>query len=219
MTRAGYAKTRTLRLTVRKLNLTQLAPGDLLYSLPTICDVIPGVREGSTKVGKRVLELHEDDWRQIELVAAAHRRELQICLQGIERIYETERTPGGAFKSLHVRKEIPDPLSGVALTMEALMGAVPRARKLEGLAYQQGLGLIEGGFAVEGDGLTLFGIERNNGVEVCCFRFETSENLQSHSRSLARLTDGLDVVLVDWCRARAVDASEAALGTYLSSLS
>jgi hypothetical protein len=218
VTRAEYAKSRTLRLSVRKLDLTQLSPGDILYSLPTICDVIPPLREGSSKAGKRVLELHEDDWRQVELVSSLHRKALETELKSIELIFAAQRTPGGAFKSLHVRKEIPEPLSDVTLSMATLRAALPNARVFDGLGYQHAPGLIEGGFAFEASGLTIFGLEQDSRVAACCFRFQKLEKAQDHARTLARLTRDMDVVLVDWCKASVTETSESALGAYFASL-
>ena len=39
---------------------------EFLYSLPSICDHIPGVVLGSSREWQQVFELHEDDWRQVD---------------------------------------------------------------------------------------------------------------------------------------------------------
>jgi DNA-binding transcriptional ArsR family regulator len=54
-----------LVLTVRRL--TTVSPQDVLYSLPTICHALPAVGPAATR--DDCLELHEDDWRQVELVS------------------------------------------------------------------------------------------------------------------------------------------------------
>ncbi len=105
VTRAEYERSRELRLELARITVGAVPTGDLLFSLPTICDFIPGVAAGTTKLGKQVLELHEDDWRQVELVAASLRAEVGAELAAVRAIYDHDRDPGGAFRKLHVRKE------------------------------------------------------------------------------------------------------------------
>src|SRR2546423_1435250 len=59
---AEFVASGRLVLTVRRLTVS---PQDVLYSLPTICDALPVVGPAPTRVD--CLELHEDDWRQVEL--------------------------------------------------------------------------------------------------------------------------------------------------------
>src|SRR6185369_10925568 len=54
--------TRTGALTITLSKVTRIAPQDILYSLPTICDVVPSVAANSSRKGKHVFELAEDDW-------------------------------------------------------------------------------------------------------------------------------------------------------------
>src|SRR5215470_2401386 len=72
MTRAEFEKSRQLTLVLRKLKIESVAVDKLLYSIPTLNDWTPGIAAGTTKLGKRVLELHEDDWQQVELVSRIH---------------------------------------------------------------------------------------------------------------------------------------------------
>ena len=214
VTRAEYVRSRALRLTVRRLNLASMPPGELLYSLPTICDAIPAVEAGTSKLGKNVLELHEDDWRQVELIASVNRAEAQDCLKKIRGIFETQRASSVGFRSVHVRTEVAAPLRGSQLTSDALRSTFASARELDGLGYQGVAGLIGGGFALEATGVTVFGLARGENVEVCCFHFRPEPTLPDEAEALSSLMAATNTLLVDWCRAAEVEADPAALKRY-----
>lgn len=189
MTRAGYTATRKLQLFLQPITVEHIQPGELYYSLPTLCDAIPGVIEGSTKTDKRVLEIHEDDWRQVELVTRAQQAAVEADLAKIREIYEHKRTTSGAFETLHVRQAVPEPL-GQALTMQTLREAFPPKQDLEGLAYRGVAGVIEDAFAYETEGAFLYGQVRDGQVLACCFL-----------KADGVPTVPADFLLVDWVRA------------------
>src|SRR5581483_4190115 len=100
----------------------------------------PPLAPGTTKHGN-VLELHEDDWRQVELVARSQGVEVCRCLGHIDRIYAEERTPGGAFRQLHVRTEVAEPLPDSRLRLEEVRAAFgARLTAFDGLGYRQAAG-------------------------------------------------------------------------------
>src|SRR5579885_2574053 len=82
MTAAEFIQTGQLTVTLAKIS--RVNPQDILYSLPTICDAIPAIAEGSTKLRKRVFELHEDDWRQREFISVDHRDAIEAEFASIE---------------------------------------------------------------------------------------------------------------------------------------
>jgi hypothetical protein len=161
MTRAEYERSGELRLTMQKIQISKMPPGEILFSLPTICDYIPGIAARTSKLNRKVLELHEDDWRQVELVSQANQAEMDGCLAQIRRIYMEARTDSGFFKKIHVRKEVARPLEGCQLAFNDLGKYFGSLVQLDGLAYRDVAGLIEGGFACESEsGLCLYGSER-----------------------------------------------------------
>ncbi len=56
-----------------KVKSQKVAASEILSSLPTLCDRIPVPAAGTRKLSKNVLELHEGDWRPIELVCTGKR--------------------------------------------------------------------------------------------------------------------------------------------------
>jgi hypothetical protein len=218
VTRAEYVKAGELRLTVRLVKVQNIPPDKLLFSLPTICDAIPGVAEGSSKLGKNVLDLHEDDWRQVELVAVTLLDEARACLAKIERVHAEERTPGGAFKKLHVRSELAAPITRGALRLATLQSAFSSGvTAYDGLAYRGVAGLVEGGFAFKtGGGLAVYGVEAGGGVTtVGLVVGAKGPDLEADARGLARLLRESELALIDWCRVEVVGAEDAQVLAYL----
>ena len=66
-TKAEFAGSGKLTLRLHRIETVDLS--DLLYSLPSICDRLPGT-EGTPR-STDDLVLAEDDWRQFELVSGA----------------------------------------------------------------------------------------------------------------------------------------------------
>jgi hypothetical protein len=220
VTRAEFVASGELRLNVRKVSLQKMPPGELLYSLPTICDGIPGIAAGTSKLSKRVLELHEDDWRQIELVSAAYSDEVRACLAKIDRIYEKERTPGGAFNKVYVREELAAPIAAGALTPAALMSYFPSGvTSYDGLAYRGVAGLIGAGFAFgTAASLVLYGVAPAGLVTTVGLVLDgVASDLEADARSLANVLRANELTLVDWCRVQVVDGQGDHVLDYLRS--
>ncbi len=107
LTAEEFIQTGKLVLTLQKVVKVQTE--HILFTLPTLCNEIPPIVVGSTKQGKNILELHEDDWRQIEFVSHTYRPAINSELAHIMRIYREASVNDGrvlGFKSLHVRQHI-----------------------------------------------------------------------------------------------------------------
>ncbi len=87
MTAAEFARTGRLTLTLAKI--LSVPTKDIRYSLPTITDATPAVAPGTSKAHKKALTIHEDDWRQIELISASYAAAIREQFEGIGRIYDT----------------------------------------------------------------------------------------------------------------------------------
>jgi hypothetical protein len=221
MTRAECQTTGRLRLTLRRIQVVTNIPADqLLYSLPTICDAIPPTAPGTTKIGRRVLQLHEDDWRQIELVSRSLLAEVRAGLARIERIFAVARTPEGAFRDLHLRTEVAAPLEGCRLAVAEIRTAFgPSAVVYEGLGYRDAAGLVDGGFALRtAAGMEVYGQEHDGvATALSLLLHGAGPGITEDAPALTELMRGHDLCLVDWCAVQVIEDPGTAVADYLKS--
>jgi hypothetical protein len=196
MTRVEYVKSRKLTLVLRKIKIETVPVDKILYAIPTLNDWTPAIAEGTTKLGKRVLELHEDDWRQIELVSRIHAETVESELAGVRRARESRVGPG--FKAVHIRKRLTSPLAECNLTLAGLDRALSGAQPFEGLAYRQVAGLIANGFALEVDGTAVYGLI-SDGLVTNCGLLHLPD---PPPKSIVDLCGEHGLLLVDWCAAQ-----------------
>lgn len=193
MTREGYEKAGELRVFLRKIEVVEVDPRTILFSMPTVCDALPEVEQGTSKLGRQIFELQDDDWRQLELVAAAEEAEVQAGFAKIREVMATQRAESGGFKNLHLRKEAAAPLLNTGLTLAQLQAAFPNARPYQGLGYLGIAGTIAHGFAFELDGLVLYGVEHLGVLDVLALHGLTDPTV------VAPLMKAHQLLLVDWC--------------------
>lgn len=194
MTRAEYAETGRLTIVMRKIEITRVSPNDILYSLPTINDVLPAIAPGSTKLGKNVLELHEDDWRQVELISRELREIVAAELVQIRRILGERTGPG--FKEIHVRKQPASPLVERHITFDSLVRALPNARQLDGVAFTNVAGLVANGFAIESGDMRVYGLVQDGSITTLALQ----QPAPAIPHTLVGLASEQGLLLVDWCR-------------------
>lgn len=172
-------------------------PSLILFSLPTICAELPGASAESVR--REGTRLHEDDWRQVELVANVHA--LAICdnFQAINEI-RSERS-GLGFVRIHIREEPHDPLRGLNIGLDCVVEALgAEYRVADGLALIPGGRRIADAFAFVGPHSTVYGIERG-GIVTTLGVHPTSEvtgRPDSGVDALAQLAEQHDAYLVDW---------------------
>jgi hypothetical protein len=218
MTAQEFRQTGTLRIELREVEYAMVDPSELLYSLPSISNELPPIAEGSTKLGRNVLELHEDDWRQVEFVALAHQPAIATAFAAIERIYTEHRKDSG-FDELHIRNEVPAPLEGTSLTVAGLRGAVGETVTwLDGVSFHGVAGRVEGSFAVKlPSGPALYGLQREGRISVLGLHHtKASAAIEGDARLLAALAAKHQLCLVDWCRVEQLPPSAERLQAWLS---
>ncbi len=199
-TKAEFATTKQLSIGLRRL--AQLDPSELLFSLPTLCGAaLPAVAIPSKSEGIAVL--HEDDWRQCELVSLRHAPAIAAELADIRRIHAEEAAAVG-WRKIHVRERIGEPLTpGLGWGKVAqLVGNI--TAPLGGIAFgQRETPVANARGAILAERVILWGVD---GVDTGSLSALCLENLDSASPTtiskLQRLTDALSCALVDWCRCR-----------------
>jgi hypothetical protein len=211
VTAAEFRRTGELVLIVRKANpVVMIDPGEVLFSLPTINDYLPGIAPGSSKLNQDVIELHEDDWRQVEWVSGSAGKVIASELDAIRRIYETERVEHG-FRKVHLRKEIRSPLAGCGVRLEDLIESMgPSATRLAGVSYRDVAGIVESSFALRFlSSVEVYGVAPGGVIEaLCCANRRTNNAPQPDVDNLAGFAARHNLVLVDWCAAAAIGPVE-----------
>jgi hypothetical protein len=215
--RVSYTKSGKLTLKVRKVE--EISTKDILFSLPTICDYI-GATIPTDRQAKQIFEMHEDDWRQVELISKALLPKIDTELASITEIYSDQRNPSGFFQKLHVRSLIKEPIDESSkLTLSRLKSQLKSTTTFDGIGYYTsggptGNGIVENGFAFEGaGGLIVYGQVSN---DLCTMVGITASHVDDPVQTaavLASLINEFDLVFVDWCRASTIE-SQAQIELY-----
>jgi hypothetical protein len=175
-------------------------PSRLRFSLPTICDEIPA-STADPAAASDVL-IHEDDWRQFELVALIHRKAILDNFAAIHEI--TSESTGVGFDRIHVREEPRLPLRGLDVRRGQLTaGLGPSFSEPVGVAFRSQPARLPGAFAYVGPSSTLYGIDYN-GVLMTVGVLLTghSDGPDAGVAALMQLADQLDACVVDWLAAQ-----------------
>jgi hypothetical protein len=139
---------------------------DLLYSTPTINDFIPStVSRSSLEASAECIQIHEDDWRQFELIDAKYKNEIDAELADISKIWDEHSVSLGhddtAFRKTHIRKRIPVPvqISISRADFEALVG-----EKMIPMSYLGYQGILQNAYAAQVDNLLIYATIQNDQV-------------------------------------------------------
>lgn len=222
MTAEEFGQTGKLVLTLRKI--IRMSPKDILFSLPTLCNEIPALLSDSTKRGKDVLELHEDDWRQIEFVSVSHRDSIDFELAKIRSIYQEASIDTGrflAFKTLHVREQINTPLhDGIPLSEFTKFFPSVLQKQCEGVSFQQDDRLVDGGFAFQAFPVLLYGQHTGGIIKILGIRVveRAPEDNKDIVHFLQNFMSTYNLYLIDWCRMQLITAEAEAIDTFLKGI-
>jgi hypothetical protein len=178
-------------------------PNKLLFSLPTICDPMPAFEETAAPAGASWL--HEDDWRQIEFVAAANRDYIGQQLEALAA-FKRQHWQGAGWDSVYVRAEHPTPLVATGLYLDKDQDLTTSA-----LTIGEPPRLVRGGFALsDGSDWFIYGQRAADGqlVQMGLWRGR-SEISDRMAEMLSSFAQAAHLMLVDWERDTVVDTSSA----------
>jgi hypothetical protein len=207
-----------LVLMLRRTDL--MPPGDILYSLPTICDVLPSA--APAELGADLFEVHEDDWRQAEMVSADLRDVVDAELRAIRAIHQDHARRDAAghltgFEAIHVRTRPARPLP-TPLPRQRMLSLLPPADcQYAGVTFTGSAGAVAGSFAVAVGPVSLYGLADGDAVHVLCVRADptpATELPPDLIRGLGQIMQEFDVSIVDWPRCSIIEP--ATLRDYLS---
>ncbi|AUG75198.1 hypothetical protein CFP65_0217 [Kitasatospora sp. MMS16-BH015] len=194
--RAGYLAAGQLVLTLAAQQTVD--PNEVGFTLPTILAELPPLTPADETA--QDLVLHEDDWRQAELVERACWPEVAAELAKIRQVYEQHSRVVGegegavrVFEEIHLRQGPAAPLTG-GLTRQRLFELLSVEREYAGVALRNGQGRVAESFAAQAGPVTFYGTSREGRVAVLGLAAVTGE-----SPELEALVREFDLVVVDWC--------------------
>jgi len=195
-TRQQYTKAK--KLTLRLQRIERIDPGEILFSLPSICDGIPGL--GTTPASEVDYQLADDDWRQIEFISRQCAASADEEIEAIRRIHKEAKAEVG-WSEIHVRKT-PEPPIASELPLAEVVQLFDVSTPLPGVTYFGSPAQINDGFSVAlPSGPTLYGITSLGKIRVLALAHESVGTYDA--RSIERLTElarRYDLDLVHWCR-------------------
>lgn len=204
MNASEFLKTRKLRLVLQKVRM--IDPKEILYTLPTICNFLGEVNK-EIEITGRELTIHEDNWRNVELVSLKFVEEISDNLKEISRIHEAERVRQG-FRKLHLRKDIEQPFESVRFPFAEL-------EKFEKSRIYAGLGYLKNGLVVDGfafstvGGLTWYGRQTGNFIqELCLASCLSNDQTEQEVEILAKMMGQYHLGFVDWSRVFFVNSEQ-----------
>jgi hypothetical protein len=214
-TAAEFVASGSLVLTLSRIR--QMDPREIKYSLPTFFNPLPPT-ETVVGAGERFV-MHEDDWRQTELVSRQLAAEVEAELRVIQQIHQQHsRTVGEGpssvrvFDKIHIRQAPITPLA-LGVSQQRLFELLPAVDKsYAGVGYRDEQGRVVDSFAVAVGPFTLYGQAARGHVTVLCLAVSGDAPRPGAGTELAvgleQAMREFDLLLVDWCAGRLLDASD-----------
>lgn len=205
MNSSEFLQTGQLRLVLQKVAMVD--PSKILFSMPSICNSLAEVDEVPKTTGSE-LTVHEDNWRNIELISRAQRNEIVTNLKAIYRIHN-EESVGQGFKTMHLREDILFPFKSVNLPLSELDN-FEKTKTFSGLSFLNQNKIVIDGFAfLTTGGITWFGRQKDGLVrELCIATCASNDQTMKDVEILVKLMEKYDLVFVDWCRVVLLNSSE-----------
>ena len=205
---------------LRLRRIESVDPQKILFSLPTIWHAYPPT-EGPLLEGRELL-LHEDDWRQVELVSLSQEGVVDEELAEIAEVLDTSRVEGVGFRKIHVRKRLEQPLQGVELSLEHLRRTFESATESQVVLHDSSHCVTDSFSFFLTREVALYGVCDAAGVGVLAVAALGHERESVPLPGVRRLADEYGLLVVDWCGARKAKAADSAfedvlVGFYSSS--
>lgn len=202
MTSSEFSKSRELTLIMKKtIVIKNVDPNTLLVTLPTISNGLPLIKPGSSKLNKKVFEMKEDDWRQIDILPDTEWEQAEKNLAAIREIYAEKKCSenGTTFNSIHIREGLDDPFSGRPIKKVLLCSDFPGATEYEGVSFRNVAGIVKNSFALGlHNGLTLYGL-----IKTGCFCtlsvWVEKDTSKAALEDLSRILEKYGLFIIDWC--------------------
>ncbi len=208
-----FGRTGALRLTLSKVSY--INPKDILYTLPTIENAVPRPNSNLTTTDHHTIEVHEDDWRQIEFVSVHFILEIEAEAADIETIYREQSVNNGqflGFRRIHLRKRIPEPIHPPLSLKDIEMILGKAEASFEGVSFERMPGIVPDSFAFQVHGLILYGQHSADDAQIVrclCMRDPESAVEESAQSSIQQFMDAHNLCLVDWSHMTVIRPGDA----------
>jgi hypothetical protein len=196
VSRPVYSRSKKLELHLRKV--VKMDPGKILFSLPSICDQIPPL--GGVPIAVNDLALHEDDWRQLELVSRRFDSEVGEEIESIRQIHKLHAAKMG-WQKIHVRTRPTTPIAD-PVTLRDIGRVFGLANDFCGVRYPKTTTQIQSGYSfTSSDGQQFYGVATDGLVSVFAVAQKTLPETPLRSiESVEALAREFDLELVRWCK-------------------
>jgi hypothetical protein len=181
-------------------DIEDIDPSKILYSTPTIPEVLPPMVAISDTDESDVFTIHEDDWSQIEFLHPQQLGEVQELMAEYERFERESRRPGG-WKNVFVRGFDHVPLFSAAHPKEVLLALLGASEGNRPIVHSFDVvhGLVENGFSITlGTDVALYGYALGTDMKALGASPGENPDHQSLVDSFGQLNKEFGLVLADW---------------------
>jgi hypothetical protein len=207
-------------LTLTLSRVRSVSAHDILYSLPTLYEGLPVVDPARARLD--LLQLHEDDWRQVELVSPGLADVVASELAAVRRVYDEHAVTGAdggviGFRDVHVRSRPEAPLIP-ALPRATILLALPAHHTFAGVGFANGVGIAVDSFAFRCGPISFYGLGAGETITVLGLQIGRARSTAANDAAagLEGIMRTFTLTLVDWCRCTVVDADS--VGSYFEAM-
>lgn len=182
------------KLTLHLRSIDHIDPENIRFSIPTISNELPEM-VNSTLFCDFTLQLHEDDWRQIEFLPLQLLPKIQEEMTAVEAILfpEAGTTPSLGYDSVHVRKIDRQQLS-ISFTDFCEQMNIQEKGALT-VAFAGNSGFVQDGFALRSNSYTYYGTVKEGVInELCLPHFDQADD------EFYKVAARYGLALVEWCK-------------------
>lgn len=182
------------KLTLHLSNIEHINPQNMRFSIPTISNELPGIVD-TALFHDFTLDLHEDDWRQIEFFPIQLLPVIQKEMAAVEAVLfpEGEATTLLGYDTVHVRKIDRQDLS---IDFNDFCELVKiRQKGALTVTFAGNSGFVQDGFVLRSDNFTYYGTGKDGKInELCLQQFDQADD------EFFSIATRYGLVLTIWCR-------------------
>lgn len=209
VTRSEFERSGSLCLRMRRRQAVTLDPRQIRFSTPTLCSELPPLDDRASSVPAGVFELHEDDWRDVELVSIHCKQQIDANFAAIRQVYERSGD-GVGFTEVHVRREPRTPLLGSDVTLDDIFLAFgTQLTAFPGLRIRGAPGLVARGFAFATQSLRFYGHSTATSLaSIGVDPWKATGDVTAEADALTKLMTRHHLTVIVWRQCRQIDDND-----------